>query len=116
VTDPEGNLEREEIVAILVTGGAGYIGSVTVERLRAKGEQVVVLDDPIGDDSGDFDVTTLPFAVCNQQDFLAERKDPKRRSPESGASPHLNRQSPVQRRFCGSRRRQRSKRPHPREQ
>jgi UDP-glucose 4-epimerase len=32
-------------LAILVTGGAGYIGSVTVERLRAKGEQVVVLDD-----------------------------------------------------------------------
>ena len=32
-------------MAILVTGGAGYIGSVTVERLRAKGESVVVLDD-----------------------------------------------------------------------
>ncbi len=32
-------------MAILVTGGAGYIGSVTVERLRAKGERVVVLDD-----------------------------------------------------------------------
>jgi UDP-glucose 4-epimerase len=32
-------------MAILVTGGAGYIGSVTVDRLRAKGEQVVVLDD-----------------------------------------------------------------------
>lgn len=32
-------------MAILVAGGAGYIGSVTVERLRAKGEQVVVLDD-----------------------------------------------------------------------
>jgi UDP-glucose 4-epimerase len=32
-------------MAILVTGGAGYIGSVTVERLRAKGEPVVVLDD-----------------------------------------------------------------------
>ncbi len=30
---------------ILVTGGAGYIGGVTVERLRAKGEEVVVLDD-----------------------------------------------------------------------
>jgi UDP-glucose 4-epimerase len=33
------------MMKILVTGGAGYIGSVTVERLRAKGEQVVVLDD-----------------------------------------------------------------------
>lgn len=32
-------------MAILVTGGAGYIGSVTVELLRAKGESVVVLDD-----------------------------------------------------------------------
>jgi UDP-glucose 4-epimerase len=32
-------------MAILVTGGTGYIGSVTVERLRAKGEQVIVLDD-----------------------------------------------------------------------
>lgn len=29
---------------ILVSGGAGYIGSVTVEVLRARGEQVVVLD------------------------------------------------------------------------
>ena len=32
-------------MAILVTGGAGYIGSVTVERLAAKGYEVVVLDD-----------------------------------------------------------------------
>ena len=32
-------------MAILVTGGAGYIGSVTVERLRQKGEALVVLDD-----------------------------------------------------------------------
>jgi UDP-glucose 4-epimerase len=32
-------------MTILVTGGAGYIGSVTVELLRSKGEQVVVLDD-----------------------------------------------------------------------
>jgi UDP-glucose 4-epimerase len=30
---------------ILVTGGAGYIGGATVERLRAEGERVVVLDD-----------------------------------------------------------------------
>jgi len=32
-------------MAILVTGGAGYIGSVMVEMLREKQEQVVVLDD-----------------------------------------------------------------------
>ena len=30
--------------AILVTGGAGYIGSHTVQQLRARGESVVVLD------------------------------------------------------------------------
>jgi UDP-glucose 4-epimerase len=32
-------------MAMLVTGGAGYIGSVTVDQLRARGEKVVVLDD-----------------------------------------------------------------------
>ena len=32
-------------MAILVTGGAGYIGSVFVELLRARGETAVVLDD-----------------------------------------------------------------------
>jgi len=31
-------------MAVLVTGGAGYIGSVAVERLLASGEQVVVYD------------------------------------------------------------------------
>src|SRR5215203_235891 len=31
-------------MAILITGGAGYIGSVTTELLRGRGEQVVVLD------------------------------------------------------------------------
>jgi UDP-glucose 4-epimerase len=32
-------------VAVLVTGGAGYIGSAFVEQLLAAGEEVVVLDD-----------------------------------------------------------------------
>ena len=31
-------------MTILVTGGAGYIGSVTVELLRVRGERVVVVD------------------------------------------------------------------------
>ena len=37
--------ENGDEMAILITGGAGYIGSVTVDRLRAMGEEVVVLDD-----------------------------------------------------------------------
>ena len=32
-------------MAILVTGGAGYIGSVMVDQLVGRGEGVVVLDD-----------------------------------------------------------------------
>ena len=32
-------------MAVLVTGGAGYIGSAFVEQLLAAGEEVVVLDD-----------------------------------------------------------------------
>jgi nucleoside-diphosphate-sugar epimerase len=31
-------------MAILVTGGAGYIASATVDRVRAKDEEVVVLE------------------------------------------------------------------------
>ena len=31
-------------MAVLVTGGAGYIGSVTVELLRSRGDDVVILD------------------------------------------------------------------------
>jgi len=30
---------------VLVTGGAGYVGSVSVERLIEAGHEVVVLDD-----------------------------------------------------------------------
>jgi len=32
-------------VRILVTGGAGYVGSVSVERLIEAGHDVVILDD-----------------------------------------------------------------------
>jgi UDP-glucose 4-epimerase len=32
-------------MAILVTGGAGYIGSATVAHLQSRGETVIVLDD-----------------------------------------------------------------------
>ena len=35
---------EQSIMAVLVTGGAGYIGSVMVESMRARGEEVIVLD------------------------------------------------------------------------
>ena len=46
---PEGRLEqlnnREgRVMSVLVTGGAGYIGSVAVEQLCDAGHQVVVYD------------------------------------------------------------------------
>lgn len=47
-------------MAILVTGGAGYIGSVTVEMLRAQGEQVVILDNLSRGHRAAVDAT-LPF-------------------------------------------------------
>jgi UDP-glucose 4-epimerase len=45
---------------ILVTGGAGYIGSVTAELLRARGEQIVVLDDLARGHRGALD-PSVPF-------------------------------------------------------
>jgi len=47
-------------MAVLVTGGAGYIGSVTVEALRSKGERVVVLDDLVRGHRGALDADS-PF-------------------------------------------------------
>jgi UDP-glucose 4-epimerase len=47
-------------MATLVTGGAGYIGSVTVERLTSKGENVVVLDDLSHGHRESFDAA-IPF-------------------------------------------------------
>src|SRR5262249_2902553 len=38
-------LDGGNAMAILVTGGAGFIGSHVVERLIARGEEVVILDD-----------------------------------------------------------------------
>ena len=43
VAENRRNMEGKSL-AVLVTGGAGYIGSVAVEYLLSRGEQVVVLD------------------------------------------------------------------------
>lgn len=52
---------------VLVTGGAGYIGSVTVDMLRERGEQVAVLDNVLRGhrDAVDPDV---PFYIGNVSD------------------------------------------------
>jgi UDP-glucose 4-epimerase len=49
-------------MAILVTGGAGYIGSATVELLRDRGEEVVVLDDLFRGHRGAVD-RDVPFYI-----------------------------------------------------
>jgi UDP-glucose 4-epimerase len=54
-------------MAILVTGGAGYIGSVTVELLRAQGEEVVILDNLSRGHRAAID-STLPFYEGNVGD------------------------------------------------
>jgi UDP-glucose 4-epimerase len=51
-------------MAILVTGGAGYIGSVAVEDLRANGEDVVVIDNLIHGHRKSLD-PTIPFYEGN---------------------------------------------------
>jgi UDP-glucose 4-epimerase len=54
-------------MAILVTGGAGYIGSVTVEALRASGEDVVVLDNLVRGHRGALKAD-VPFYEGNIRD------------------------------------------------
>lgn len=69
-------------MAVLVTGGAGYIGSVTVEMLRAQGRPVVVLDNlvyghqpAVFDDTpfyqGDIGDTELVKRICREHDIEA---------------------------------------------
>jgi UDP-glucose 4-epimerase len=54
-------------MSILITGGAGYIGSVTTELLRARGESVVVLDN-LSRGHRDAVATDVPFYQGNAGD------------------------------------------------
>jgi len=57
---------KEEVVTTLVTGGAGYIGSITTRMLSATGRKVVVLDSL---ENGHAEaVTTAPLVVGNIAD------------------------------------------------
>ena len=53
-------------MSVLVTGGAGYIGGIAVERLLAAGEQVVVLDNL----SAGYRAAVAPEAAFVQGDIL----------------------------------------------
>jgi UDP-glucose 4-epimerase len=74
--------QRRTSVSVLVTGGAGYIGSVVVEELLAAGRSVVVLDDlssghaqavsaPARLIEGDFGDRTLVSRLCREHDVVA---------------------------------------------
>lgn len=69
-------------MAILVTGGAGYIGSATVELLKAQGERVIVLDNlsrghrgAVANDltfvQGDVADSSLVERLCREHDVSA---------------------------------------------
>ena len=60
-------------MAILVTGGAGYIGSVAVKDLQEKGENVIVVDNLVYGHRSAVD-KTVPFYEGNIGD---QRFDPK---------------------------------------
>ena len=57
-------------MAVLVTGGAGYIGSAFVEQLLAAGEQVVVLDD-LSSGHAAFVPADVPFVQASILDAAA---------------------------------------------
>ncbi|MCA1616044.1 MAG: UDP-glucose 4-epimerase GalE [Acidobacteria bacterium] len=69
-------------MAILVTGGAGYIGSVMVDQLVERGERVVVLDDVSRGHHGALDASVPHYAgrvgdralvgrICREQEIEA---------------------------------------------
>ncbi|HUF04318.1 MAG TPA: UDP-glucose 4-epimerase GalE [Aridibacter sp.] len=60
-------------MAILVTGGAGYIGSVTVEELRSRGEDVVVVDNLVYGHRAAVDDSVPFYEGSNGERDLVER-------------------------------------------
>src|SRR3712207_2191486 len=67
---------------VLVTGGAGYIGSVAVEHLRNDGHDVVVLDNlwrghPAAVPDG------VPLVVCDPRDGDATRHAVREAGPDA---------------------------------
>ena len=60
-------------MAILVTGGAGYIGSVMVDLLSEQGERVIVLDDLLRGHCGALDESIPFFQGSTGERALVER-------------------------------------------
>lgn len=63
-------LEKVESMSVLVVGGAGYIGSVTVERLLAVDESVIVYDNFSTGNRG----AVSPYAILIEGDILNTQK------------------------------------------
>lgn len=68
--------QRHDLGAVLVTGGAGYIGSHTVRALRAAGRDVVVLDTlELGDRDAVLDARLVLGNIADQELVRAALRD-----------------------------------------
>ena len=70
---PYGSLEKKEFVMIIVTGGAGFIGSAIVWKLNQRGESDVLIVDGLGRGDKWKNLRSLRFSDYIEKDAFLEK-------------------------------------------